>query len=80
MSKPTALQEAVSIIGGQQALAARIGVRQAHVWNWLNRDKSPVPPAEYCLPIENATGGRVTRYELRPDVFGPAPTIADAHQ
>lgn len=30
-------------------------------------------PAERCMSIEIATSGRVTRYELRPDVFGTAP-------
>ena len=31
-----------------------------------------VPPAR-CLVIEAATRGRVTRHELRPDVYGPRP-------
>ena len=30
-------------------------------------------PAARCLVIEAATQGRVTRHELRPDLFGPAP-------
>ena len=30
-------------------------------------------PAERCMAIEQATNGAVTRYDLRPDVFGPAP-------
>ena len=32
--------------------------------NWLKRESVP---AEHCLPIEKATGGRVTRQALRPD-------------
>lgn len=48
-------------------------VAQAHVWNWLNTDKTPMPPAEHCRAIEEATGGQVTRYDLRPDVFGSGP-------
>jgi DNA-binding transcriptional regulator YdaS (Cro superfamily) len=33
-------------------------------------------PAERCVAIEAATGGKVTRYELRPDIFGGAPDAA----
>lgn len=28
-------------------------------------------PARRCVALEQASGGRVTRHELRPDVFGP---------
>lgn len=65
------LQKAVEITGGQTQLAKLIGVRQSHVWNWLNRSLGVVP-ADYCRAIEEATNGAVTRYELRPDVFGEA--------
>ncbi|MFL1405399.1 YdaS family helix-turn-helix protein [Marinobacter sp. M1N3S26] len=30
-------------------------------------------PAEYVRRLEHASGGSVTRYEMRPDVFGPGP-------
>lgn len=30
-------------------------------------------PAVHCRLIEQATGGRMTCHELRPDVFGEAP-------
>jgi len=63
------LQKAVDITGGQTSLAKLIKVRQSHVWNWLNRSLGVVP-AEYCIKIEQATNSAVTRYELRPDVFG----------
>lgn len=72
----TPLQRAIEICGGQAALARRIGKAQAHVWNWLNRDKTV--PADQCIPIETATDGEVSRYELRPDVFGKAPDKARA--
>lgn len=68
-----ALQRAIDLVpGGQSGLARCIGVKQGHVWYWLNR-RSGQAPADVCRLIEAATGGRVTRYELRPDVFGPAP-------
>lgn len=66
-----ALQKAVELAGGQSSLAKAIGVKQQHVWNWLNRDGKPA--AEHVLGIEKATEGRVTRYDLRPDVFGQPP-------
>lgn len=62
-----ALERAVKHCGGQAGLARLLGKKQAHVWNWLNRDRRV--PAEQVLPIERATGGKVTRYELRPDLY-----------
>jgi len=76
----TPLRLAVTIFGKQSKLAERInpylsnGVRsveQASVSKWINRDKRT--PAQYCIAIEEATKGFVTRYQLRPDVFGEAP-------
>lgn len=29
-------------------------------------------PSEHCRRLEFASSGAVTRYEMRPDVFGPA--------
>lgn len=81
MSKE-ALSRAVKIAGGQVALAAAIRARmtdskvtQAFVHKWLNSksQRGRVPPAEYCRAIEAATGGQITRYDLRPDVFGDNP-------
>lgn len=65
------LKRAVELAGGQSSLARAIGVKQQHVWNWLNRDGKT--PPERAIPIEVAVGGAVTRYELRPDVFGEPP-------
>lgn len=65
-----ALRKAISLAGSQAALAARIGKRQAHVSMWLRRGR--VGPLS-CIAIEKAVGGQVTRYDLRPDVFGEPP-------
>lgn len=64
-----ALQRAIDHCGGQSGLARAIGngVTQSHVWNWLNR--SAEVPASRVVDIERATGGAVTRRELRPDLF-----------
>ena len=71
MEEIRALEKAIGLLGGQSALAAVCGKKQGHVWAWLHRTKRV--PAEMVLTIESATGGRVSRHELRPDIFGPAP-------
>lgn len=61
----SALQKAVDVFGSQAALAAAIGKQQQHVQYWL---KTKVP-AEHVIPIERATGGKVSRHDLRPDLY-----------
>ncbi|HZR35701.1 MAG TPA: helix-turn-helix domain-containing protein [Nevskia sp.] len=74
----TSIARAARLAGGQNALAHRIGVSKAFI-NQLVRGERPVP-AERCIAIEEAVGGQVTRYDLRPDVFGTAaPTQAEAN-
>lgn len=68
------LRKAIQVAGSQTELAKRIGKKQAHVWNWLHRDKKV--PAESVLAIERETG--VSRHDLRPDIFGPSPASAAA--
>jgi len=65
-----AFERAVEIVGGQSALARALGVKQGHVWHWLN--KSGRCPAEHVLTVETATSGAVSRHQLRPDLY-PAP-------
>lgn len=59
------------VAGSQQVLAGRIGVTQAFISQWVT-GRRPVP-AERCVAVERATDEKVTRYELRPDVFGDQP-------
>lgn len=59
------LNTACDLVGGQAALADRIGVKQQHVWNWLNR-KGRVP-TDHCAAIEQATDRAVMRWDLRPE-------------
>lgn len=63
----SALVEAVRILGSQSALARACGVKQGHVWAWLNREGYAVP-LESCPDIERATAGAVRCEDLRPDV------------
>lgn len=75
-----ALARAVEIAGSQAELARRVAkhskndkVRQAHVWNWLNRDFEV--PADMVLAVEASTlddttgRPRVLRHDLRPDIY-----------
>ena len=71
--KLESLQRAVAIAGGQVALAKAIGLKQGHIWWWLNKTKQASPG--YVLAIEEATG--VSKHDLRPDIFGPDPNRAD---
>ena len=75
--KQTPIERSVAIAGGQTALARLLSVTQGRVWQWLN-DSSAKIPAERCIAIESATNGAVTRYDLRPDIFGPAPAKTEA--
>ncbi|MGC1547434.1 MAG: YdaS family helix-turn-helix protein [Rhodanobacter sp.] len=65
-----ALDRAVDIFKTQNALAAELKLRSASISGWRKRNRIPV---ERCRDIERVTGGRVTRYDLRPDMFGVAP-------
>lgn len=62
------LARAIAILGNQTKLAEAVGRKQQSV-NEVVRRGSRVP-AEWCPLIEKATGGKVTRHQLRPDLFG----------
>lgn len=42
-------------------------ISQQNISSWFNRVKNPIPPAEYVIPIEIATG--IPREKLRPDLY-----------
>ena len=55
--------------GAQSALARELGVPQSLPSAWAavdERKRRPVP-IQHCAAIERATGGVVTRQDLRPD-------------
>lgn len=68
MTKKQPLDIAVDVLGSQAELARQLGIKPPTVSQWFT-EKRPVPP-RFCLPIEEATKGAVTRYDLRPDIFG----------
>lgn len=62
----SALQRAIEIAGSSAELARRCNVTRASLQGW----KSPGRvPAERVLAIEEAVDGKVTRHELRPDLY-----------
>lgn len=66
------IQRATKLVGSQTDLAKALGLKsQSQISQWL-RGRRPVPP-KWCIRIETVTGGAVTRYQLRPDVFGSVP-------
>ncbi len=62
------ITQAISVAGGQKALADLLSIHPALVSQWAT-GRRPVA-AHHVLAIEAATG--VSRHDLRPDVFGPA--------
>jgi len=68
MTDINAIQKAIEVAGGLSALASKLGIKPPSVHEWKARGRIP---AERVLDIEAATG--VTRYELRPDIYGAAP-------
>jgi DNA-binding transcriptional regulator YdaS (Cro superfamily) len=75
-AKLRALKRAIEVAGGPTALAGLLGKHQSLVSQWKHRKQVP---AAWVLLIEKHTG--VSRYELRPDVFGtPVPGRREADQ
>ena len=70
-----ALRTAVSRAGSQSAFARLIGVTPQAVQKWVAL-KRQLPPT-YVLAAEAGTG--ISRYDLRPDVYGQAPELLDQH-
>jgi DNA-binding transcriptional regulator YdaS (Cro superfamily) len=62
-----ALEKAIAIFETQDLLAAALKIRSPSISGWK---KSKIVPYERCADIERVTDGRVTRAELRPDIWG----------
>ena len=62
----TPLEKAVSMMGGQSALAAELGVSRQFLHQWLSGSR-PIPILR-AIEIERATDGRVRVEALLPDV------------
>ena len=71
MKENIELEKAINLAGGQSALARLVGVSPQLVHSWK---RFGVPPHR-AVQIEAATGGKVKRGELRPDIFGAKPKM-----
>ena len=71
----TPIARAIAALGGPTAAAKTLDAKVTQVCNWVSRDQCP---AQMVLAVEAATKGLVSRYELRPDVFGEAPVSLDS--
>ncbi|MDR0251113.1 MAG: helix-turn-helix domain-containing protein [Burkholderiales bacterium] len=70
-----AVEEAFRIVGSASAVARAFGISAAATLKWLELSpKTGLPkiPPERCRRLEELTGGKVTREQMRPDVFGSA--------
>ena len=56
--------QAIKLLGGPRKVSVRYDLSVQAVYKW---SKIPV---DRVLEIEEATGGQVTRYEMRPDIYG----------
>lgn len=56
----------------QAELARRLDVTPGLVWQWVTGHRQVA--AEQAIPIEKATDGKVSRHELRPDIYPREPS------
>ena len=67
--KHPTISDIIDKLGGPSKAATQLGVSgPSVVLNWRLRDSIP---AQHVIAIETITG--ISRHDLRPDVFGPAP-------
>ncbi|MFO1351883.1 MAG: Cro/CI family transcriptional regulator [Gammaproteobacteria bacterium] len=73
MNSEILIDRAIATCGGKiTVFAKQVGVTHQAVSKWRRFGV----PAERAMQIEIATGGAVTRQELRPDIFGDLPRPA----
>ncbi len=66
----SALRRAVKLVGGPSEMARRANVSRQTVHNWI---RGTMIAPEHVEAVEAATGGQITRHQLRPDlsrIFG----------
>lgn len=66
-TKRSALMVAITNVGTASELARQLGISPSAVLQW---DEVPV---RRVLDVERVTG--VSRHQLRPDIYGPAPQM-----
>ena len=66
-NKTEQIKQAIYLAGGGSLVAAFFSISPAAVSKW---PKNGQVPSERCIGLEKLSKGIVTRYELRPDIFG----------
>jgi DNA-binding transcriptional regulator YdaS (Cro superfamily) len=69
------IEQAITLAGSQAKLAEACGVKQQSIWQAKETGRCS---AELALQIEQATDGKVTARQLRPDL--PWPSLAPEQQ
>jgi DNA-binding transcriptional regulator YdaS (Cro superfamily) len=68
-SLKTPVERACDIVGGQSALARKLGIKPQAVQKWVKQKEVPVKRA---LDVEEATDGLVKAHELCPSYYKQA--------
>ena len=63
--RPTPLDQAIEAVGGVAVVAVQLNVSRQAVYKWRAKGL----PAERVLSIEKLTQGRISRHDLRPDIY-----------
>ncbi|WP_313534521.1 YdaS family helix-turn-helix protein [Haematobacter sp.] len=69
------IERAIRIYGSQARLADVMGCSQQQISYLLNAKSIS---AEMAKMVDEATGGRVSRHALRPDIYGHLPSKKEA--
>jgi len=64
------VEQVINLAGGASVVARACGVSPQAVQQWRTSDRIP---AERVLTVEKLVNGQVSRYEIRPDVYGDKP-------
>ncbi len=67
------VKKAAKAVGSVRLLAKRLCLYRGSLYQWVQ------VPEDHVLRIEELTGGKVTRYEMRPDIFGKKPKANEQH-
>lgn len=61
------LERAINEVGSAAELSRMLGIKPSAICPWERC------PAEHVMEVEYRTEGKVTRYQLRPDIYGEDP-------
>lgn len=64
--KRSAAEKAIEIAGGLTAVGNALRVSPQAVYRWRKERRVPV---EHVLALERLVSGRVSRHDLRPDIY-----------